>query len=102
MTQETQSEQRFAAIEAKQGQADMLLAEARQEPLKEQVVLALRDLDEGLRWLRKEDKNARPFVLEIVDAIVRLATFRLNMVKKALQTDGPNALAATPPFRNAD
>jgi hypothetical protein len=94
MSDHAQTEQRLAAIAAKQGQAALLLSEVRQEPLKQQVLLALRDLDEGRQWLRKENADAPPFSLELLDATVRLATARLNMVKKALQAHGPEATLA--------
>lgn len=92
MQDQTPKQHRVAAFAAKQGQAALLLAAAEEPPLRDQVRLAIRDLDEGLQWLENETGIARPFVLDIVDATLRLATSRLNMVKKALQTEGPTPL----------
>jgi len=59
--------------------------------MKEQVRLAVRDLNEGVQWLQSENINESPFIMGIVDLIIQLASWRLMMVERALQSHGPDA-----------
>ena len=61
------------------------------ETMKEQVRLAIRDLDEASSWLEEEDIEARHTIVAIADLIINLAKSRLTLVGDALNRSGPNA-----------
>lgn len=71
---------------------EMLLSEAQHETVKEQVLLARRDLDEGLRWLQQPNVDGRPRALKIVDLLLSLAQSRLQMVADGLSKFGPDVM----------
>ena len=71
--------------------AELLLSEAQHETMKEQVLLARRDLDEGFQWLRQPNVDRRPRILKIVDLTLTLAQSRLQMVADGLAKFGPDA-----------
>jgi hypothetical protein len=70
------------AIDAKRGQAEMLLSIATDHAAREQVQLAERDLDEALTWLDR-DTSIGPVYL-----LVDLAAWRLNTIREALRDQG--------------
>ena len=70
------------AIDARRGQAEMLLSIATDHAAREQVQLAKRDLDEALTWLDR-DTSIGP-----VDLLVALAAWRLNTIREALRDQG--------------
>ena len=72
-------------IQARRGQAEMLLAIATHHAAREQVQLALRDLDEAVTWL-ESDTCIGP-----VDVLVDLAAWRLNTIREALRQRGTDA-----------
>lgn len=59
---------------------------------KQQVRLAQRDLDEAFQWLQNENVDTRPAVLKIVDIVIDLATYPLDMVTEALRKYAPDAM----------
>jgi hypothetical protein len=91
MNDSTHSDHRRALIELKKADADRLMATATHEVMKEQLRLAVRDLNEGERWLQSENINDSPFIMGIVDLTIQLASWRLMMVERALQSHGPGA-----------
>ena len=92
MNASTPTQIRTAQIEGLQAVAARLLATAKHQTMQEQVRLASRDLDEGLRWLREDNFDARLPFHRIVDLTIDLANWRLNMVSDALQKYGPDAM----------
>ena len=62
----------------------MLLSIATHPAAREQVQLALRDLDEAVTWL---DRDA---CIGQVDVLVDLAAWRLNTIRDALRNGGAN------------
>ena len=58
--------------------------------MKDLVRLAARDLDEGLVWLRQQNVDV-DWILGMADHDIKLATWRLNLVRHALETHGPDA-----------
>ena len=72
-------------------EAQFLLDAATQKPMKEEVLCATSDLDEGLMWLQQPGVNARPEILHIVDLRILAAARRLEMVREALEKYGPDA-----------
>jgi hypothetical protein len=85
------SQLRRAQIETLKVDAGRLRDAARQQPIKDLVGLAMRDLDEGLLWLRQENIDSRPYILQIVDMTILMATTRMNVVSRALALYGPDA-----------
>ena len=70
------------AIDARRGQAEMLLAIATDHTAREQVQLALRDLDEAMTWLDRDS------CIGPVDLLVDLAAWRLNTIRVGLRDQG--------------
>ena len=70
------------AIDARRGQAEMLLAIATHHTAREQVQLALRDLDEAMTWLDRDS------CIGAVDLLVDLAAWRLNTIREGLRDQG--------------
>ena len=92
MNPQSPSHERRARIEAMFHRVEMLLSEAQHETVKEQVLLARRDLDEGLRWLQQPNVDGRPRALKIVDLLLSLAQSRLQMVADGLSKFGPDVM----------
>jgi hypothetical protein len=80
---------RHETIEGLKADAERLMSIATQEPLKEQVRLALRDVDQSLLWLSQPNVNEA--LLKTVDLTLQLAGWRLTMVEDALKSRGPDA-----------
>jgi len=91
MNDSTHSDHRRALIQIKMADADRLMGTATHNVMKEQVRLAVRDLNEGVQWLESENIKDSPFIMGIVDLIIQLASWRLMMVERALQSHGPDA-----------
>jgi len=91
MHQQTPSDERRARISAMLHRAELLLSEAQHDTVKEQVLLARRDLDEGFQWLRQPNVDGRPRILKIVDLTLSLAQSRLQLVADGLKKFGPHA-----------
>jgi hypothetical protein len=68
----------------------MLLAIATHHTAREQVQLALRDLDEAVTWL---DRDA---CIGPVDVLIDLAAWRLNAIRAALRGGGTNTALLIP------
>ena len=68
------------------------MAAANHDTMKQQVRLAERDLTEAEMWLQHDNIDVRPYVLAIVDMLIRLASARLQAVNMGLQTYGPDAM----------
>ena len=64
----------------------MLLSIATHHTAREQVQLALRDLDEAVTWLER-DTCVGP-----VDVLVDLAAWRLNTIREALRERGADTV----------
>ncbi len=73
-------------------EAIRLLAAATHETMKKQVQRASRDLDEAAQeWLWREPINPRPITLAMVDVLIEVANFRLQIVADILKERGPGA-----------
>ena len=70
------------------------MAVATNTTVKEQVHLAQRDLDEADSWLAHTTLSGHPAILGIVELILELATWRLNLVQDALRVNGPHGTLA--------
>jgi hypothetical protein len=77
----------LALIDAGQADALRLDDEATHETVQLQVHLALRDLDESVLWLDREDEVG-PAARLIANLTLSLATARLEVVRRALETYG--------------
>ena len=84
-------EARLTVIKTSLVEAERLLCLIRQEPMKEQLRRATRDLEEAAAWLDKRDVDNRPAILKITDLALELARWRLTMVNQALEKYGPDA-----------
>ncbi len=82
---------RAAQVDMLRGEVQRLLTAATHRVTQEQVRLASRDLDEAIAWLGQDDFDARWPLHRVVDLIINLATWRLRMVRDALQKHGPDA-----------
>jgi len=91
MARSPSREARLTLIKTSLAEADRLLLLSRQEPMKEQLRRAARDLEEASTWLEKRDVDHRPSILKITDLALDLARWRLNMVSEALEKYGPDA-----------
>lgn len=91
MTDITATQQRRSQIELLSTTAGLLLDEATQQSIKEQVRLAMRDLDEAALWLEQPDVDKRPEIIDIIDLNLGTATRRLQIVDDALAKHGPDA-----------
>ncbi len=69
-------------IDARLGQGEMLLAIATDETARNQVRLALQDLEEATAWLGRSS-GSRP-----ADLLLELAGWRLNAVQDMLRRHG--------------
>lgn len=63
---------------------------ATHDTVKEQVHLAQRDLDEADSWLADATLSGQPAILGIVELILELTAWRLNLVQDALRINGPH------------
>jgi hypothetical protein len=91
MATPTASEIRLQSIKALDAEAERLLAEMTEEPMKNFIRHATRDLDEARAWLREKNVDQRPHVLATVDLILQLATHRLRTAEEARKTYGTGA-----------
>ena len=92
---------RLRSIQERREQAAQLLAVATHRTVKEQVQLAQRDLDEADSWLTHTTLSGHPAILGIVELILELATWRLNLVQDALRTNGPHGTLVAQHSRTA-
>ena len=92
MTTSSPSELRRNQIASARVDASRLMAAANHDTMKQQVRLAERDLTEAEMWLQHDNIDVRPYVLAIVDMLIRLASARLQAVNMGLQTYGPDAM----------
>ena len=76
-----------ATIAALKAEAKRLLNTVTEEPMKVEIGLAGRDLDEAL-WLQ-QPTTVSPAVLEMVELLIQLAADRLELIASAVQTDRP-------------
>jgi len=84
---------RRCVIHLHRADAEHLLAGARHESMKEQLRLAVRDLDEAEQWITWPGLEQRPELLEIADHILELAAWRISTVREALDlygSEGPS------------
>jgi hypothetical protein len=70
-------------------QADRLQSIATQGPMKEQVRLAVRDLEDALVLLKEPHLQTRPSMLRIVELTIQLVAKRLDVVQTALRDNSP-------------
>jgi hypothetical protein len=87
MTDSSARSQRLGQIEALQAQGARLIADATDETMKTRVQLAMRDLDDAIRWLNQEDIDREPHLLRIIDTTIDLATRNMAFVANALDDD---------------
>ena len=81
-----------ATIDALCVDAKVLLLRAQHEEMKAHVRTVQHDLAEMLVLLDRRNASAVPeSLLAVVDAAVKSASLRLQMVEFALRTNGPNA-----------
>lgn len=59
----THNGHRRALIHIKKADAERLMASATHDVMKEQVRLAVRDLNEGMQWLQSENIDESPFTM---------------------------------------
>ena len=90
MSMRLSNEAQRRVIQARRGQAEMLLASATHHATREQVQLALRDLDEAMTWL---DSNT---CVGPVDVLVDLAAWRLNTIRDVLRDGEANTALLIP------
>lgn len=85
--------QQFTAqVTTLQRVADRLLCVMTEEAVKSQLRLARRDLDEAADWMQRyEDFDGRPSIMHIVEAILTLASARIDRVNWALKAHGERA-----------
>jgi hypothetical protein len=76
-------------IETLKADAERLMAVATQEPIREQIRLAIKDLDQARLWLSKP--NVDEGLLKFIDLTIKLGSWRLTMVEDALKSRGPDA-----------
>jgi hypothetical protein len=93
MVEPTPRGQRLSLIGKFHEEAAKLLSAAEHASMKEQVLLAICDLEEATVWLDHKDVETDPELVQIADFILGLASERLIMVKKLLEMDGPGAAA---------
>lgn len=86
------SQERRAIIAQLQSDALRQLTRARHTVMKHQISLADRDLEVGLAWLGEKDADSNASILAFVDLTIDLASWRLELVKNALDKYGPNAM----------
>lgn len=83
-------ERRLRSIRDRREQACQLMVVATHDTVKEQVHLAQRDLDEAASWLADAALSGHPSILGIVELILELTAWRLNLVQDALRINGPH------------
>jgi len=91
VTELTAQSQRLTPIAARRADAGRLLAIMTNPVMKEQVRLAMRDLEEAHAWSTQPNFENRPHLQTFVDLILSLATWRLKLVQRALSTYGHDA-----------
>jgi hypothetical protein len=85
---------RATILESLRSRAAQLLRTAGHEAMQAQVLSAIRDLDEAALWLdRLETSEEGPYLLRLIDLATDFASFRLVMVRRALDTQGTDAKA---------
>ena len=77
-------------IELATSHAWRLLGVVTQQPIKNQLALALRDLQEATAWLDHENAAGRPAILAIAQLAIALAERRVTMVNDAVNKFGPD------------
>ena len=83
---------RATLLESLRSQAAQVLRTAGREAMQAQVRSAIKDLDEASLWLdRLETSEEGPYLLRLIDLAIDFAGFRLVMVRRALDTQGPDA-----------
>jgi hypothetical protein len=81
-----------SAIDALSIDAQVLLVRAQHESMKEHVRNAQRDLTSALILLDQHTRSAIPaLLLGVVDASIKAAKLRLEMVESALRNNGPDS-----------
>ena len=81
-----------SAIDALRIDAQVLLVRAQHEAMKEHVRTAQRDLTEALILVDQHTRSAVPaLLLGVVEASIKSAKLRLEMVESALRNNGPGA-----------
>jgi hypothetical protein len=81
-----------SAIDALSIDAQVLLVRAQNESMKEHVRTAQRDLTSALILLDQHTRSAIPaLLLGVVDASIKAAKLRLEMVESALRNNGPDS-----------
>ena len=83
-------EQQRARIETIDAEAAYLLKTAQDESMKEQVRIAVRDVQAARKW-HDEERRGRDGGLAMIDALPSLADARLNLVTNELARFGPGA-----------
>jgi hypothetical protein len=91
MTDVSPRQKRQERIEQTRPEAERLAALVKHQSLQEMVQLAVRDLDEGLQWLKQPGIGRRPSILQIVDMTTELAEFRLSVVHEIVKERGADA-----------
>lgn len=91
MTSVRRYDTRRALIASKRAQVTRLLVEVGSESLREQVLLAQRDLDEATSWLEHRVVETQARLLTIVDTTIQLASWRLIAVRECVERKGPTA-----------
>jgi len=82
---ETPSQQRLATLNALVAEADQLLATpGLDDSLKAELQLAHHDLEEAALFLGQPYVDTEPAILTSVDMALEVATYRINVVKKAI------------------
>jgi hypothetical protein len=88
----TPSQERQVTIEQLQFDALHQSMRARRTVMKHQISFAGRDLEAGLAWLEEKHADSNASILAFVDLTIELASWRLELVKKALDKYGPEAM----------
>jgi hypothetical protein len=86
----TGKELRQARIDTARAEIARLSAVVTQQPVKDELALAGRDVSEAAAWLTQENIEQRPSILAIVALTLNLADWRIGMVKQGLTTYGPD------------
>jgi hypothetical protein len=80
--------ERFNLIDTLRAKAARLLEWATQESMKHEVREAIIDLDEAAAWLNQ--KPSSPSCVRFADLSIQIAEWRLQDVKRSLETYGPD------------
>jgi hypothetical protein len=73
----TPRQQRLALIDAIRQRTDILLSGSNEKRVNTSVRYAVRDLDEAVVWLRRQNIDTAPHLLRMVDIAIRCAATRL-------------------------